>query len=278
MNHLRLGPIGISLDISDDDSHLEVAGELERLGYSTIWIAGGQLDRLSRIADVITATARVQVAPGIIAPDRYPADQVAALYAELEAEQPGRFVVGLGAPQQAGALSKLGDYLDRLDSADIPVPADRRILAAIGPRKLAMARQRFGGAVPLLVTPAYTAGARKTLGPDRTLVIDQFVVLDSDPARARETARGPLRFLLSGGIRGYRESMMRMGLTEQDVEELSDRLVDTVVVWGDVDAVATRVGQHRAAGADQVQLSVLTGPGGMSGLRAARALADRLLP
>lgn len=278
MTPLSLGPIGMALDLSDDDSHLETAAEWEHLGYSTIWIAGGQLDRLSRITDVVGATTSVPVASGIIPPDVYPADQVAALYAELEAEHPGRFVVGLGAPQQSGALAKLGDYLDRLDGAEIPVPADRRILAAIGPRKLALARERFGGAVPLLVTPEYTAGARSALGSDRTLVISQFVVLDDDPARARETARGPLRFLLGGGIRGYQESMVRMGFTEQDVAELSDQLVDAIVAWGDVDAIAARVEKHRAAGADQVDLQVLTGPDGPTLPEAARMLAGRLLP
>ena len=95
----------------------------------------------------------------------------------------GRFVLGLGGPQTARPLARLETYLDELD-----VPADRTLLAALGPKKLEMARRRAAGAIALLVTPDYTAQARAILG-DAVLVISQFVVLDTDPDSARRTAR-----------------------------------------------------------------------------------------
>ncbi|TCK20599.1 TIGR03620 family F420-dependent LLM class oxidoreductase [Pseudonocardia endophytica] len=266
-----LGPVGTDLTVRDDGSHLDHAAELEELGYGALWIAGGQIDALDRLAEVVRATRRIPVVPSIIPTGRYPADEVAALYRELEAEHPGRLVAGLGAPQQPRAMAAFGAYLDRLDSVGTRVPAGRRMLAAIGPRKLALARDRAAGALPLMVTPEYTAGARGILGPDRVLAVQQFTVLDDDPVRARETARPTLGFLL--GVRGYRDNVLRMGFTDDDVATISDRLVDAVVVHGGPDDVAARVAAHRAAGADHVSVGTL-GPTG--GVAAARRLAPAL--
>jgi len=135
------------------------------------------------------------------------------------------------------------------------VPAGRRLLAALGPRKLELARDRFAGAMLLLVTPAYTSAARRILGDDSTLVIDQMLVLDADAARARQTARRPLRFL--SGLPGYRASFARMGFTDGDIAGLSDALVDQLVIWGDASTIATRIGRYRQAGADHVMLHAL---------------------
>jgi probable F420-dependent oxidoreductase len=275
MTKLELGRIGISLNVSDDDTYLDEAAEIEELGYSTIWVPGGQLDSLDRIAELVRATTTIKVAPGIIPVDVYAADAVTALYADLEADAPGRFVVGLGGPQKPRPLKELNRYLDQLDASTPPVPASRRVLAALGPRKLELARDRSGGAIALLVTPDYTRDARAILGPDSTLVLDQFVVLDSDASRARETARGPLRFL--SGVAGYRSSFERMGYSDEDIDDLSDRLVDDLVAWGDADAVAARVDEQFAAGADQVVLGVLTEGDQPGPIDVARQLASRLI-
>lgn len=128
-------------------------------------------------------------------------------------------------------------------------------MAALGPRKLELARDRCAGAIALLVAPDYTTAARRLLGSELALVIDQMVVLDTDPVRARETARGPLRFLSAVG--GYVANFARMGFTETDISELSDRLVDELVAWGDTDTITARLTEHLAAGADHVVLSVL---------------------
>lgn len=278
MTKLDLGTIGVALDVTADDSYLDDATEVERLGYSTIWVSGGQLSTLDPIAKLIRATVAIPVAPGIIPLDLYGPEAVTAAYADLEATHPGRLVVGLGGPQKPRPLRALNEFLDRLDTGEPPVPRDRRILAALGPRKLQLARDRFAGAVPLLVTPAYTVGARRLLGRDSTLVVDQMVVLDTDAARARETARGPLRFLVGGGIAGYAENIRRMGFTDGDITGLSDRLVDELVAWGDADAIAARVRAHLEAGADQVILGVLHEGGQPTPIQVARELAGPLLP
>jgi probable F420-dependent oxidoreductase len=270
MSTLSIGPIGIALNVSADDSHLKQAAELEELGYSAIWLPGGQIDRLDRLAAVIGATTSVPVGSAIIPVDHYEPGAVAELYARA----PGRLIVGLGGPQQARPLAGLNDWLDRLDQARPPVPPAARIVAALGPRKLELAAGRAAGAIALLVTPAYTAWARSIVGEQSTLVINQMVVLDTDAARARETARRPLRFL--SGVGGYRAAFARMGFAAADIDALSDHLVDELVTWGSAGDIAARVSAHLEAGADHVAVTVLSGDGQPGLAPAARLLADAL--
>jgi probable F420-dependent oxidoreductase len=274
MSKLELGPIGMTLELSADGSHLDEAAALEGLGYSAIWLRGGQIDSLGRIAEVVRATRAVPVVPGIIPVDVYPPEAVSGLYADLEASAPGRFIAGLGGPQVPRPLRPLNDYLDRLDGGEPPVPASRRILAALGPRKLEIARERAAGAVMLLVTPDYTRTARRILGTQRTLVVSQMVVLQTDASRAREAARGSLRFL--AGVAGYRASFARMGFTGSDIASLADPLVDQLVAWGSTDAITARINEHLRAGADHVVLSVLGG-GRRPAIDSARQLAAPFL-
>jgi probable F420-dependent oxidoreductase len=255
MNKLGLGAVGMTVEVSADGGHLDEAATLEGLGYSAIWLRGGQIDNLGRIAEVIGATKAVPVVPGIISVDVYAPGEVTRLYADLQASAPGRFIAGLGGPQVPRPLRPLDDYLDQLDQGEPPVPASRRLLAALGPRKLEIARERAAGAVLLLVTPDYTRTARRILGTEATLVISQMVALQADADRAREAARGPLRFL--SGVPGYRASFTRMGFTASDIDGLSDELVDRLVAWGSSDTIAARVNEYLQVGADHVALTVL---------------------
>lgn len=274
MDRLSIGPVGMSVDASDGDRYLGQAAELENLGYAGIWLRGGQLDRLDRLAKLAGATTTALVGAAVIPVDVYGPGAVSALHAELEASAPGRLLVALGGPQRPRPLGPLGDYLDQLDAARPPVPAGRRVLAALGPRKLELARDRAAGAMTLLVTPAATAAARRALGDGPALIVSQFAVVDSDAARAREAARPSLRFL--AGVRGYQASFARMGFSPDEVSGLRDRLVDDLVARGGADDIAARVSEHLEAGADHVALTVLGHRGGPAGMAAARELADAL--
>jgi alkanesulfonate monooxygenase SsuD/methylene tetrahydromethanopterin reductase-like flavin-dependent oxidoreductase (luciferase family) len=97
MSKLDLGPAGVALTVSD--TYLAQAAELERLGYSALWLPGGQIDDLNRLTEITRATTAVPVGSAIISLDVYPAGSVADLYARLEAGAPGRLVAGLGGPQ-----------------------------------------------------------------------------------------------------------------------------------------------------------------------------------
>ncbi|WP_410589167.1 TIGR03620 family F420-dependent LLM class oxidoreductase [Amycolatopsis sp. lyj-23] len=239
----KLGPLGATHSALDTDT--AVAVELEELGYDTLWLAGGQGNNLPRITEVVRGTSRIQVASGILSVDRVPSAAVASAYAELP---PGRFVVGLGGAHGPRPLATLGDYLDEIEDV---VPPSARILSALGPRMLELARDRAAGAYPYLVTPDYIASARETLGAGKQLAVLLNVVAETDATAARDAVRGGgLRFLT--GLPGYAANLRRMGFTDGDLADLSDRLVDGVAVWGGFDAVVARLREYRAAGADQV--------------------------
>lgn len=272
MDGLGLGPVGVALNVSG--SYLGEAAELEELGYPAIWLPGGQIDTLGRLAEVIRATKTARAGSAIISADVYPPDSVSRFWAQAEETAPGRLVAGLGGPQQPRPLPALNRYLDQLDQAEPPLPAPRRLLAALGPRKLELARDRCAGAILLLVTPDYIGAARQILGGQPALVIDQMLVLDADPARARQAARRPLRFL--SGLPGYTASFTRMGFTGTDIAELTDRLVDELIIWGDPDTITARIRQQQEAGADHVILHVLTGDSQPGPAQVARHLAGRL--
>ena len=251
MPKIDFGPVGAVVSPAND-GFVETAAQLEQLGFSTIWLTGGPMAALSQIADVVRATKAVKVASAIIAVDRFPATDVAALYGELESAAPGRFIVGLGGAHGADPLVTRNAYLDQLDA----VPSTARVMAALGPKMLDLARDRSSGAFPVLVTSEYVARAREALGPATTLAVEQLVVLEPDPSRARSIARGPLSFL--GTVPAYQSSFRRMGFSADDVSQLSDHLLDSLIVWGGIGAVVERVKTLQDAGADHVALSIVS--------------------
>lgn len=261
---MKLGHYGFTVDPMTAD-----AQQIADLGFGTLWVNGGQIDQLGVLTDLLTATERVHVAPAIIPPDVYRPADVVDLYHRAEAETPGRLLIGLGSSQQK-PLAALADYVDQL----APIPRDRRLLAAFGPHKLDIARDRFAGAIPSMVTPEYTAGARQRLGPEPVLAVGQYAVLDTDPDTARRTAREPLEFLMT--MPSYINSARRQGFSDRDIETLSDTLVDGVIAWGTADEIVARADQHLDAGADHVYLSVLSDGTQPQGLPAAELLAPLL--
>jgi probable F420-dependent oxidoreductase len=269
MPTIDLGPIGAVLSPAEE-GFVDTAAELERLGYATIWLTGGPMASLGQIADVVRATRSARIGTSIISVDRFAAEDVAARYRELENDQPGRFVVGLGGAHGAAPLGTLNAYLDRLAA----VPATARVMAALGPRMLRLARDRASGAFPVLITPEYTAEARATLGDDTTLAVQQLVVLETDPDRARRIAHGPLDFL--GKVPAYQASFRRMRFAEDEIVPPGDRLLDALVAWGDVSTIAARVAQHQRAGADHVAVNVVSASPAPA-LDEWRRLADALI-
>ena len=257
MAKIDLGRVGAVVNSSPDRAPVAEAAEREALGFPTVWIPGGPLGSLDHLAEVVRGTERARVVPGILAVARFDADDVIALHRLLEAEHPGRLLLGLGGAHGPRPFATLNAYLDRLDAAGIS--ADVRVLAALGPRMFALARERASGALPVLVTAEYVARARDWLGDGCTLAVQQLVVLDDDPTRARATARaGSLGFL--GRAPQYQASFARMGFTADEIVGLADRLVDGLVAWGDLDRVVARLGELFAAGADHVALWLGGGP------------------
>ncbi|MFG1811559.1 LLM class F420-dependent oxidoreductase [Streptomyces sp. NPDC049040] len=242
-------------------AHDDAAAELDSLGYGTIWL--GASPAVSYAAPLLAAAPRIVVATGILSIWQYEAEEVAKERAALERAHPGRFLLGLGvshgvlAKDYAKPYSAMREYLTALDSAQEPVPAAGRVLAALGPKMLELARDRSAGAHPYLVTAEHTVRAREALGQDALLAPEFKVVLDQDPERARATARAYLAMYLT--LPNYTGNLLRLGFTEDDLRDGgSDRLLDAVFAIGDADAIATRAQEFFAAGADHLALQVVT--------------------
>src|ERR1700730_2214177 len=249
-----LGPIGLASSNPYTDDAAVVAEEarrVESLGFSTLWRSGN----LPMLDAAVRATASIPVATGILPVDSVPAADVVATYQSLQRDHPGRFIVGLGGAHGARPLETLNAYLDTLDAAGLA--ADSRMLAALGPNMLALARGRARRRYPFLVTPAYVANARAALGADKTLAVLLMVMPTPGREAARQAAAVPLGFLTNVG--GYRRNLLRQGFSESDIGDVSDRLLDGITAWGELDSIAARVAEYRAAGADQVVLRILRG-------------------
>jgi probable F420-dependent oxidoreductase len=282
MTSLDFGAFGITTGLDSSPQSLDAARAAEELGYPAIWLSGGPLPGLQTIADLVEATSTIKFVSGILSVDKFSAAEVTSTYAALAAAAPGRFTVGLGGAHGAHPIATLNTYLDQLDSVPAGdgapahgVPAEHRLLAALGPRMLELARERTSGAYPFLVTPEYTAEARKILGPDKLLAISHLAVLETDPDRARAIARGTISFFPQ--IPGYAASLKRQGFTDADLAELPDHLVDSLAAWGTPAQIADKLSEHHAAGADHVTVNVITGVTGPQPIEEWRALAPALL-
>lgn len=270
---------------SDAGAVAEATAELESLGYRTLWLGMSPAVTLEQPESLLAATSALAVATGIVSVWDNPPAAVALAYHRVADTYPGRFLLGLGAShahvvERKGGryqhpLRKVTEFLDGLDDVVPPVPAGGRALAALGPRMLALAAARTAGAHPYLVTPEHTEQARRIMGDGPLLAPEQKAVLDTDPARAREVARGGLHLYLQAP--NYVSNLLRLGFTEDDIWHASDRLVDALVVWGDEDTIARRVAEHHQAGADHVCVQVLTGEQALPRAQW-RALAPALVP
>jgi len=255
----------------------EVAGELERLGYSTLWLGASPPAGLEVVDPLLDATETLAVGTSIVNIWKAPVNSVAESFHRLEAKYPGRFVLGIGAGHRENEedyrkpYEALIDYLDKLDQAGVPV--QRRALAALGPRVMDLARDRSAGALPYLVTPEHTRSARARLGPDALLVAEQKVVVDTDARRGRDIGRDRIRPYLR--LSNYVANLRRIGFDADDVTlPGSDRLVDALAIHGGPETVADGLRAHLSAGANQVAIQVLSADDDI--LPVARALAQLL--
>jgi probable F420-dependent oxidoreductase len=292
---MDLGRVGIwtfALDLQPVARAREVAAELEELGYGAIWIpdAVGR-DPLVHAALLLGGTNRIAVGTGIA--QIYGRDPMTMTggWKTITEAFPSRFVLGLGVSHQpmveglrgqtyGPPLTAMREYLERMDTAMYvaaePTDPPRRVLAALGPKMLALAAERADGAHPYNVPPEHTARAREILGPEKLLAPEQAVLLETDPVEARRIARGHMAIYLD--LPNYMNNLRRFGITDDDIADGgSDRLVDTLVAWGDVDAARARVQAHLDAGADHVAVQVLTPERGTLPLVEWRKLAPALL-
>jgi len=267
--------IGIWTGAFEQQSAVNVkaaVAELEQLGYGAVWFSEGfGRESLTQAGLLLSASSHIVVSTGIT--NIYGRDPVTAAAAQktLSEAYPERFVLGLGVShiplveQLRGTtyqkpVAKMSSYLDAMDKApygSVAPAKTYRVLAALGPKMLELAARRSDGAHTYNVTPEHTKSARQILGKDPLLCVEQAAVLESDPVKARKIARAFLALYLT--LPNYTNNFLRFGFTQEDCKgEGSDRLIDAIVAWGDVDAIRSRIHAHLAAGADHVCIQVLS--------------------
>ena len=245
----------------------ESAQRIESLGYSALWIPE-TVGRhpFAHAAWLLANTSELVVATGIASIyHREPGVTLAAQ--NTLAEQSGnRFLLGLGVshkPMVEGVrgltygkpVTTMREYLEKMDASPYsgpkPASAPPRVIAALGPRMLELARDACQGAHPYFTSPEHTAMAREVLGPDAWLCVEQKVILEEDPGKARGLARQTAQVYI--GLPNYRNNWLRMGLEESDFDDGgSDRFVDATFAWGDAAAIRARIQAHYDAGATHV--------------------------
>ena len=237
--------------------------DIEALGYGAIWAGGSPAADLPWVEPILEPTTNLKVSTGIVNIWTADAGPVSESFHRIDKAYPGRFLLGIGVghpeahQEYRKPIDALREYLDKLD--EYGVPKDRRVVAALGPQVLKLSALRSAGAHPYLTTPEHTATAREVMGPEAFLAPEHKVVLTTDAEKARTVGRKALDVYLN--LQNYLNSWKRLGFTDDDVTKPgSDRLVDAVVAYGTVDAIAARLKEHLDAGADHVPVQILTGP------------------
>jgi probable F420-dependent oxidoreductase len=251
----------------------ELAVEIEEMGYGAIWLpeVAGR-DVFVHLGLLLSVTSTIVGATGIAS--IYARDPIAMTGAVkgLTEAYPERVLVGLGvshAPIVEGLrghdysrpVASMRAYLDAMEASPYtamrPTTPVRRVIAALGPKMLALAAEKTDGSHPYLVPPEHTAVAREAMGEGPLLCPEQMYYLETDPVKAREVGRKALSVYLV--LPNYTNNLRRLGFGDDDLADGgSDRLVDAIVAWGSVDDVAARVRAHLDAGADHVCVQALT--------------------
>jgi probable F420-dependent oxidoreductase len=248
-----------------------LAQRIEGLGYSVLWLpeAFGR-DTFAHIAHLAGHTERLVFATGIAnIHHRHPGAMLQA--ANTLAEQTGgRFVLGVGVshkPMVEGLrrvdygkpIEAMRTYLEGMDASPYSAPTAaepvKRVIGALGPKMLALSGEKADGAHPYWTTPEHTAEARKILGPDKLLCVEQKVVITADADVARSTAVQALG--VYKGLPNYRNNWLRMGFTDEEIDGEAEGFVDALVAWGDQDKVAAHLQRHIDAGADHVCIQAM---------------------
>jgi len=239
-----------------EDQYGEAAELAERLGFGALWLGGSP--RLPSLRKLLTASERLTIATGIVNVWQYEPAELAQDFHALEEEFPGRVLLGIGighpeaTAEYKAPLAKMREFFDALAAAQQPVPRERMVVAALGPKMLDLAYERSLGTHPYFVPPEHTRFARERLGADALIAPEVAVSISGADAAANRAAARKYATLYCG-LQNYTRNLERFGYTEADFADGgSDRLLDEVVPQGSAEQVAASVQAHLDAGADHV--------------------------
>lgn len=266
---MRLGRLGVwaPMDVLGAADGAAFARQIEEWGYAALWLPESRgRNVLVHSAWLLANTERLIVAPGIA--NIYARDPMAMANGQraLAEQSGGRFLLGIGVShpptvtglrghQYGRPVATMRAYLQAMLAAPYlaPQPPERplTILAALGPRMLALSAELADGAHPYNVPPEHTAEARRIMGSGKLLCPEVWVLLESDPAAARSAARQALAPYLR--LDNYVNNWRRLGFGDDDLAGGgSDRFIDANVAWGGEAAIRKRLQEHWDAGADHI--------------------------
>lgn len=283
---LDLGRFGVwTFDFEDQPASAmrESIQELEALGWNAFWfpeLTGREA--MTHAGFLLSCTERIAIVNGIAKIWSREPQWTRGAGVLLADAYPNRHLLGLGvgdARPGVKPLQAMREYLDAMDATaganPLPAAPMRRVLAAYGPKMLALARDRADGAHTYHVTVKHTAQAREVLGDGPFLAVEHPVLFETDPGRARAIAREHLQPYLTQKYNVAK--FLRLGYTEADIDGASDRIVDDLVFWGDLDTIARKLNDHLDAGADHVAIQVIGNEPGQTAMPQWRQLAEALL-
>jgi probable F420-dependent oxidoreductase len=280
----------VFLDTIEGPKIGDLASEVERLGYSTMWVveAAGR-NSLALATWLLAKTGSLHIGTGVASIWARAASTMAAGARAAAELSGGRFILGIGSNNPAGAAMRglsygkpvtyMREYLAAMKTAayNAPRPAtDPPVLIAANNRKmLALAGEDADGTLTYFVPPEHTAEARSIVGAGKWVCAEQAVLLETDPGKARSAAREYMKFYLT--LPAYQKNLCALGFSQTDLADAgSDRLVDAIVAWGDEDKLRARVEAHYKAGANHVCILPLNNAGGLvPDLRTLQALAPK---
>ena len=245
----------------------DTAKRIEDLGFSALWIPEtvGR-NPFVHAAWLLANTSSLVIATGIA--NIYHREPGVTLAAQntLAEQSNNRFLLGLGVSHKplveglrgltyGPPVATMRDYLDKMATSPYtgPPPKDKppTVIAALGPKMLELASEKCDGAHPYFTSPSHTKMARDAMGPDSLLCVEQKVIFETDPTKARDIARKAAQTYQ--GLPNYRNNWLRMGLGEADIDgDGSDTFIDATFAWGEIDAIKNRLQEHYDAGASHV--------------------------
>ena len=279
---MKFGNLGVWFffdGLSSPDS-AEAAQRIESLGYSILWIPETVGKNPMVLASWLLAnTKKLIVATGIA--NIYHREPGVTLSAQqsLAEQSNNRFLLGLGVSHKpivegvrglkyGPPVATMRKYLEDMEASPYTGVSGSEVpptvIAALGPKMLALASEKTKGAHPYFSSPDHTLLARKIMGDKAWLCVEQKVILEKDPILARNLARPVVQIYQS--LPNYRNNWLRMGLTEDDIDTLSDKFIDTTFAWGSAKDINTRIEEHIEAGANHVCIQPINPNGKMGDL------------
>lgn len=285
---MKLGRLGVwySTDKLNGAQLADLVRVIESSGYSAFWYPESRgYESMSLAAYLLSKSTGLTIGSSIA--NIYARDPFTAQRAMVSLNNlyGGRFILGLGVshiPMVEGLrghrydkpLGAMRAYLDGIHKG-LPAGEEAPVMvAALGPKMLALSAEKSLGAVPYNVTPKHTAKAAAILGSKKALAVEQKVTLETDPAKARALGRKELaRYMV---LPNYRNNWLREGFSEAELADGgSDRFIDSMVLWGDAATIKKGLRAHFEAGATHVCLQPVHADGDFAARdRMLAALAD----